>query len=86
MENRKNIKIGDYVRWLYPLGYVDVNKRQFSYGLIINQRDEGEDYIDGRIILLLDSGYKQSFWLSLDLLIDLGSLEILKDGNWQKVE
>ena len=86
MENRKNIKIGDYVRWLYPLGYVDVNKRQFSYGLIINQRDEGEDYIDGRNILLLDSGYKQSFWLSLDLLIDLGSLEILKDGNWQKVE
>ena len=86
MENRKNIKIGDYVRWLYPLGYVDVNKRPFSYGLIINQRDEGEDYIDGRIILLLDSGYKQSFWLSLDLLIDLGSLEILKDGNWHKVE
>ena len=86
MENRKNIKIGDYVRWLYPLGYVDINKRQFSYGLIINQREEGEDYIDGRIILLLDSGYKQSFWLSLDLLIDLGSLEILKDGNWQKVE
>jgi|TARA_R110000824_G_scaffold59304_2_gene159353 hypothetical protein len=86
MENRKNIKIGDYVRWLYPLGYVDINKRQFSYGLIINQREEGEDYIDGRIVLLLDSGYKQSFWLSLDLLIDLGSLEILKDGNWQKVE
>ena len=85
MENRKNIKIGDYVRWLYPLGYVDINKRQFSYGLIINQRDEGEDYIDGRVILLLDSGYKQSFWLSLDLLIDLGSLEILKDGDWQKV-
>jgi len=85
MENRKNIKIGDYVRWLYPLGYVDIKKRQFSYGLIINQRDEGEDRIDGRVILLLDSGYKQSFWLSLDLLIDLGSLEMLKDGDWQKV-
>jgi len=85
MENRKNIKIGDYVRWLYPLGYIDIKKRQLSYGLIINQRDEGEDHIDGRVILLLDSGYKQSFWLSLDLLIDLGSLEMLKDGDWQKV-
>jgi hypothetical protein len=84
MENRKNIKIGDYVRWLYPLGYQDIKKRNYSYGLVTNIKDE-EERIDGKIILFLDSGYKQLFWLSLDLLIDLGKLEILKDGTWREV-
>tara|TARA_Y100001951_G_C11244795_1_gene242707 strand:- start:3 stop:260 length:258 start_codon:yes stop_codon:yes gene_type:complete len=84
MENRKNIKIGDYVRWLYPLGYVDVQKRNYSYGLVTDIKDE-EERIDGKIILFLDSGYKQLFWLSLDLLVELGKLEILKDGTWRKV-
>ena len=84
MENRKNIKIGDYVRWLYPLGYQDIKKRNYSYGLVTNIKDE-EERIDGKIILFLDSGYKQLFWLSLDLLVDLGKLEILKDGTWRKV-
>ena len=84
MENRKNIKIGDYVRWLYPLGYVDIQKRNYSYGLITNIKDE-EERIDGKIILFLDSGYKQLFWLSLDLLVELGKLEILKNGTWRKV-
>ena len=80
MENRKNIKIGDYVRWLYPLGYVDVQQRKYSYGLITDIKDEKER-IDGRVVLLLDSGYRQFFWLSLDLLIELGSLQIIKDGK-----
>ena len=80
MENRKNIKIGDYVRWLYPLGYQDIKQRNYSYGLVTNIQDE-EERIDGKIILFLDSGYKQLFWLSLDLLVDLGKLEILKDGT-----
>ena len=84
MENRKNIKIGDYVRWLYPLGYQDIKQRNYSYGLVTNIQDE-EERIDGKIILFLDSGYKQLFWLSLDLLIDLGKLEILKDGTWREV-
>jgi hypothetical protein len=84
MENRKNIKIGDYVRWLYPLGYQDIKQRNYSYGLVTNIQDE-EERIDGKIILFLDSGYKQLFWLSLDLLVDLGKLEILKDGTWRKV-
>jgi len=71
------------VRWLYPLGYIDVKRRQYSYGLIMSvKNEEGKD---GRIVLLLDSGYKQSFWLSLDLLVELGSMEILQ-GGWQSVE
>mgnify|MGYP003114264650 CR=1 FL=1 len=85
MENRKNIKIGDYVRWLYPLGYVDVQQRKYSYGLITDIKDEKER-IDGRVVLLLDSGYRQFFWLSLDLLIELGSLQIIKDGKWRQVK
>ena len=84
MENRKNIKIGDYVRWLYPLGYRDIQKRNYSYGLVTDIKDE-EERIDGKIILFLDSGYKQLFWLSLDLLVELGKLEILKNGTWNKV-
>ena len=84
MENRKNIKVGDYVRWLYPLGYIDLQKRNYSYGLVTNIKEE-EERIDGKIILFLDSGYKQLFWLSLDLLVDLGRLEKLKDGTWSKV-
>ena len=84
MENRKNIKVGDYVRWLYPLVYKDIKKRNYSYGLVTNIKEE-EERIDGKIILFLDSGYKQLFWLSLDLLVELGKLEILKDGTWRKV-
>jgi len=44
-----------------------------------------EDDMDGRIALLLDSGYKQTFWLSIELLIELGDAEILKHGEWQKL-
>jgi hypothetical protein len=85
MESRKNIKVGDYVRWLYPLGYVDMQKRKYSYGLITDIKDEKER-IDGKVVLLLDSGYKQYFWLSLDLLIELGSLQIIKNGQWKEVK
>tara|TARA_R100000664_G_C2691854_1_gene95656 strand:+ start:95 stop:346 length:252 start_codon:yes stop_codon:yes gene_type:complete len=83
MENKKSIKVGDYIRWLYPLGYVDIKARRFSYGLVINIREE-ED-LDGTVALLLDSGYKQTFWLSVELLIELGDAEILKNGHWQKL-
>ena len=64
MVSKDSIKIGDYVRWLYPLGYVDLQRRNFSYGLVMNVREEeDEQSIDGKIVLLLDSGYKQTFWL-----------------------
>ena len=87
MVSKGSIKIGDYVRWLYPLGYIDLQRRNFSYGLVMNVREEeDEQSIDGKIVLLLDSGYKQTFWLSLDLLIELGNLELLIDGEWEKVK
>ena len=44
-----------------------------------------EEDMDGCIALLLDSGYKQTFWLSIELLIELGNAETLKDGEWQKL-
>ena len=82
MVSKDSIKIGDYVRWLYPLGYVDLQRRNFSYGLVMNVREEEDELsIDGKIVLLLDSGYKQTFWLSLDLLIELGNLELLINGE-----
>lgn len=87
MVSKDKIKIGDYVRWLYPLGYVDIQMRKFSYGLVMDvTNDEDAQNIDGKIVLLLDSGYKQSFWLSLDLLIELGNLELLKNGEWKEVQ
>ncbi len=84
MENKKNIKVGDYIRWLYPLGYITPKARRFSYGLVMDIRDE--DSLDGSVALLLDSGYKQTFWLSVELLIELGDAETLKDGEWQKLQ
>ena len=83
MENKKNIKVGDYMRWLYPLGYVDQSARKFSYGLVMEIKEE--DTLDGKIALLLDTGYKQTFGLSIELLIELGDAEILKDGDWQRL-
>tara|TARA_A100001515_G_scaffold140559_1_gene136378 strand:+ start:1554 stop:1808 length:255 start_codon:yes stop_codon:yes gene_type:complete len=83
MENRKNIKVGDYVRWLYPLGYIDIQARKYSYGLIIEIKEE--ERMDGMLAFLLDSGYKQTFWLSVELLIELGNAEILRNGKWQKL-
>ena len=84
MENKKNIKVGDYLRWLYPLGYVDMKARKFSHGLVMEIKEE--DTLDGKIALLLDTGYKQTFWLSIELLIELGDAEILKDGDWQRLQ
>jgi hypothetical protein len=65
------------------MGYIDMQKREYSYGLVMDARFEKD--MDGRIILLLDSGYKQSFWLSLDLLVELGELQVLRVGQWQDV-
>ena len=84
MENKKNIKVWDYMRWLYPLGYVDQSARKFSYGLGMEIKEE--DTLDGKIALLLDTGYYQTFWLSIELLIELGDAEILKDGDWQRLQ
>ena len=72
------------MRWLYPLGYIDKSARKFSYGLVMEIKEE--DSLDGRIALLLDSGYKQTFWLSVELLIELGDAEILRDGDWQRLQ
>ena len=83
MENKKNIKVGDYLRWLYPLGYMDMKARKFSHGLVMEIKEE--DTLDGKIVLLFDAGYKQTFWLSIELLIELGDAEILRDGVWQKL-
>ena len=83
MENKKNINIGSYLRWLYPLGYIDKSARKFSYGLVMDIKEE--ESLDGKIALLLDTGYKQTFWLSIELLIELGDAEILKDGRWQRL-
>tara|TARA_R100000988_G_scaffold82072_2_gene45290 strand:+ start:2201 stop:2455 length:255 start_codon:yes stop_codon:yes gene_type:complete len=83
MENKKNINIGSYLRWLYPLGYIDKSARKFSYGLVMDIKEE--ESLDGKIALLLDTGYKQTFWLSIELLIELGDAEILKDGDWQRL-
>ena len=84
MENKKNINIGSYLRWLYPLGYIDKSARKFSYGLVMDIKEE--ESLDGKIALLLDTGYKQTFWLSIELLIELGDAEILKDGDWQRLQ
>ena len=84
MESKKNIKVGDYIRWLYPLGYVSMRARRFSYGLVMEIREE--ETLDGTVALLLDSGYKQTFWLSVELLIELGDAETLKDGEWQRLQ
>lgn len=83
MDSIESVNVGDYVRWLYPLGYEDVQSKQFSYGLVMDIKME-ENY-DGKIILLLDSGYRQSFWLSLDLLVELGSMEVARNGHWKRV-
>ncbi len=53
--------------------------------LVMNIKEEDDD-VDGRMHLFLDSGYKQTFWLSIELLIELGDAEILKDGEWQKLQ
>tara|TARA_Y100000310_G_C20418901_1_gene685701 strand:+ start:47 stop:295 length:249 start_codon:yes stop_codon:yes gene_type:complete len=78
------LKIGDYVRWKYPLGYVDNDQKTHSHGLITDI-SEGIERWDGRVVLLLDTKYKQSFWLSLDLLIELGELEVLCNGDWTRI-
>ena len=80
----RGLKIGDYVRWKYPLGYVDNNKKTHSHGLATDMKEEMERW-DGKVILLLDTKYKQYFWLSLDLLIELGELEVLQDGDWKRL-
>ena len=57
--------------------------RKFSYGLVMEIKEE--DTLDGKIALLLDAGYKQTFWLSIELLIELGDAEILRDGVWERL-
>jgi len=84
MANKKNIKIGDYVRWLYPLGYVDSQKRRYAQGLITQMKGD-DSRLDGVTMCILDSSYHQLFWLSLDLLIDFGQLQVLNNGTWEDV-
>ena len=84
MENKKNIKVGDYIRWLYPLGYVSMKSRWFSHGLVMDIKKQEEE-LEDTVVLLLDSGYRQTFWLSIELLIELGDAEILRNGFWKKL-
>ena len=85
MVNKKNIKVGDYVRWLYPLGYIDFQERRYAQGIITKLKGK-DDRIDGLTICILDSSYNQFFWLSLDLLIDLGHMQVLDDGEWKTIK
>tara|TARA_B100000131_G_C17625094_1_gene413512 strand:+ start:120 stop:275 length:156 start_codon:yes stop_codon:yes gene_type:complete len=44
-----------------------------------------EEELEDTVVLLLDSGYRQTFWLSIELLIELGDAEILRNGFWKKL-
>jgi len=75
------LQIGDYIRWLYPLGYVDAQRRNYTHGLITKIKYDDE-IVDGQTLRIVETRTNKSFWLSTDLLISYGSAEVLRNGKW----
>jgi|TARA_R110000824_G_scaffold391615_1_gene589515 hypothetical protein len=75
------LQIGDYIRWLYPLGYVDAQRRNYTHGLITEIKYDDE-IVDGQTLKIVETRTNKSFWLSTDLLISYGSAEVLRNGKW----
>ena len=75
------LQIGDYIRWLYPLGYVDAQRRNYTHGLITEIKYDDE-IVDGQTLRIVETRTNKSFWLSTDLLISYGSAEVLRNGKW----
>jgi len=61
-----------------------MKSRWFSHGLVMDIKKQEEE-LEDTVVLLLDSGYRQTFWLSIELLIELGDAEILRNGFWKKL-
>ena len=75
------LQIGDYIRWLYPLGLVDAQRRNYTHGLITEIKYDDE-IVDGQTLKIVETRTNKSFWLSTDLLISYGSAEVLRNGKW----
>jgi hypothetical protein len=76
------LMVGDYIRWLKPLGNsVD---RGYIYGIItsIVMTDTNEQEPK---IKILDTKTQKDMWLPLRLLVELGDLQIASENGWTKV-
>lgn len=78
-----NLQAGNYIRWVYPLGNLQEQKKESAYGLLLDLKND-DDWLEvSAHVMHVKTG--MSFWLSLELLIEIGNLEVLHDGKWSKV-
>jgi len=74
--------VGDYIRWLRPLGNsVD---RNYIYGIIVSvvMMDTNEQEPK---IKILDTKTQKDMWLPLRLLVELGDLQVATENDWIRV-
>jgi hypothetical protein len=76
------LSVGDYIRWLKPLGNT-INK-DYIYGIIVSiiKIDTNEE--EPRI-KIMDTQTQKYMWLPLRLLVELGQLQLATEGGWLKV-
>ena len=77
-----NIRAGDYVRWLKPMG--NATDREYVYGLVLDSIISGAEHGAEPSLKILDNKDPagRGIWLPIRLLVEAGSLQISRDSNW----
>ncbi len=81
-ENVDKLVVGDYIRWLKPMG--NSFDKDYVYGIITNIAMNNANDKEPEV-RILDTRSRKNIWLPLRLLVDLGNLQVSNAAGWTKV-
>ena len=79
-----SVGVGDMLRWLRPLGNLPDRQKEKVYGIVVSiDYDEGSEVPSCSVKVMELNG--KTLLLPLDLLVEVGHLEVQRDGAWEAV-
>ena len=79
-----SVQVGDMLRWLRPLGNLPNKPKEKVHGIIVSIDYDEESEVPSCSIKVMELNGR-TLLLPLDLLVEVGHLEVQRDGEWEPV-
>ena len=79
-----SVQVGDMLRWLRPLGNLPNKQKEKVHGIIVSIDYDDESEVPSCSIKVMELNGR-TLLLPLDLLVEVGHLEVQRDGVWEPV-
>jgi|7_EtaG_2_1085326.scaffolds.fasta_scaffold04270_6 hypothetical protein len=78
------VGVGDMLRWLRPLGNLPDRQKEKVHGIIVSIDHDEDSEVPSCSIKVMELNGK-TLLLPLDLLVEVGHLEVQRGGVWESV-